>query len=83
MFIEVNIEPEEILFYYYQNWQAGQQNFIHRDICGICNYGTGMHQNVVRGQNGVWIGPFTTLELAVQYVQGLGEAINIHGCCNQ
>jgi hypothetical protein len=68
MLVDLNIQEQETLFYYYQNWQAGQNNKIHLASCHICNHGTGMHQNVQRGLNGVWIGPFSSLQLCTQYV---------------
>ncbi len=69
MFVELNVTEDEELFYYYRNWQAYQNNKIHRATCGKCQYGTGSRANVNRGQNGVWIGPFSSLALCEQFVE--------------
>lgn len=81
MEVKLNIQPIEELFYYYTNWQSDQKNKIHRATCAFCNYGTGMRRNVIRGKNGVWIGPFSALELCIHYVEDeLGLEPNIHTC---
>lgn len=82
MKIEVNTQPNEDLYYYYMNWRAHQDNKIHKATCGYCNYGTGMHQNVNRGENGVWVGPFSSLDLCIEHVQNkLNLPPNLHVCC--
>ncbi len=83
MEVDLNIYPEEDLFYYYHNWRANQENKIHRADCGYCVYGTGrMHQTpIVRGEHGVWIGPFSTLQLCQDYVNDLGLPPNTCQVC--
>ncbi len=84
MEVNLNVQEQETLFYYYSNWQAYRQqhNKIHNATCGYCCYGTGMHENVNRGENGVWIGPFSSLELCVAYVENtLGQPANTCNTC--
>ena len=71
MEVELNIRQEEELFYYYQNWQADLENKIHRATCRFCVFGSEMHHNILiaRGENGVWIGPFSSFEQCQHYVQ--------------
>jgi len=85
MQIDLNIHEDEILFYYYQNWQARQENKIHKATCGHCRYGSGRNHNhiISRGENGVWIGPFSTLDLCIEYVGNhLNNEIHFCNCCN-
>lgn len=68
---ELNIkESEGDLLYFYHNWQAGQKNKIHKATCNFCRYGTGrnLEKSPIRGENGVWIGPFSTLQLCHEYI---------------
>ena len=77
MNVNLNIQAVEgDLFYFYSNWQANQKNKIHKATCSFCCYGTGRNlQNAPnRGENGVWIGPFSTLALCRNYVE---ERLNI------
>lgn len=53
-------------YYYYFNWQARQENKLHYCECGHCAFGSGKHENVQLGNNGVWIGPFQTRVIATQ-----------------
>lgn len=78
-----NLIEDETIYYYYHNWQAGQNNMIHKGDCRFCNYGFGMRHNVNRGENGVWVGPFSSLELAHQYLneRNLNDAEE-HSCCH-
>jgi hypothetical protein len=71
MNVELNIQPEEELFYYYHNWQTDEENKIHLSTCRFCVYGSGRQHNreITRGENGVWIGPFSSLALCQGYVQ--------------
>lgn len=84
MQVNINIQEQENLYYFYHNWQAGQTNKIHIGSCGDCKYGTGKHQTVNRGENGVWVGPFSTVELCNTYiVQKLKlEPVELCKCCN-
>jgi len=69
MTIDLNINPDETLFYYYINWKANQENKIHKATCAHCNYGMGKHSGVIRGENGVWVGPFSSVELCATHVE--------------
>ena len=73
-------------YYIYQNWQAhGMSYTIHKWNCGYCHCGYGMHANIERGANGVWIGPFNTLQLARQYfvvIEVPGVQQHECNCCN-
>ena len=84
MKVDLNIEEQENLYYFYHNWQAAQQNRIHKGECPNCNYGTGMRHGVNRGQNGVWIGPFSSLELCHDYIINRLNLppVEPHNCCN-
>lgn len=82
--VELNIELQELpVYYYYHNWTANQLNKIHIGTCGFCRYGSGSHNNppVNRGENGVWIGPFSTLQLCQDYVNDLGLPPNTCQVC--
>jgi hypothetical protein len=71
--MNVNLNIQEVegdIYYFYHNWQAGQDNKIHIATCGFCRYGTGRNLQTppTRGENGVWIGPFSTLALCQDYI---------------
>jgi hypothetical protein len=51
-------------FYYYYNWQAGEENKLHYCECGHCAFGSGKHADSKEGKNGVWIGPFENRDIA-------------------
>lgn len=84
MHLDLNIQEQENLYYFYHNWDSDQKNKIHLGSCGFCKYGTGMHKSEKRGISGVWIGPFSTLELCHTYI---AKKLNLppvepHNCCN-
>lgn len=71
MNVDLNIiEEEGDLFYFYHNWRAGQENKIHKATCNFCRYGSGRNftNPPNRGDYGVWIGPFSTLEFCHNYI---------------
>lgn len=82
MIVNLNFTENEPVFYYYHNWTANQTNKIHSGSCGFCVYSSGRNvQPVNRGQNGVWIGPFSSIELAQQYVMNhFGHNTDLHDC---
>ena len=85
MLLDLNIDDQETLFYYYQNWKAGLDNKIHKATCGHCRYGSGRNHNQIisRGENGIWIGPFSTIDLCSEYVgNSLKKEIYLCNCCN-
>ena len=84
MQVDLNIQEVESVFYFYHNWQAGKENKIHKGSCGYCNYGSGMHQGNIRGLNGIWVGPFSSLVLCNDYIVNRLqlELAQTHKCCN-
>jgi hypothetical protein len=79
--VTLNADDKEELFYFYYNWQAGQINMIHRGSCAKCKWGTGMRVEVKRGANGVWIGPFSSVDLAKNYVRKYHKIdADLHNC---
>ena len=84
MQVNLNIQENENLFYFYQNWIAGKKNKIHKGDCKQCNYGTGKRTEQTRGESGVWVGPFSSLELCHNYI---AEKLKLtpfeeDNCCN-
>lgn len=84
MTTNLNIQEKENLYYFYHNWKAGKENKIHKGDCPQCNFGTGKREKQTRGLNGVWIGPFSTLDLCHTYI---ADKLNLpsvepHKCCN-
>lgn len=78
---QITADVEENLFYIYYNWQARQNNRIHIGTCNNCRYGFGMKNDQVRGQNGTWIGPFATIELANLFLLNNGfHGMPPHDC---
>lgn len=67
-------------YYYYYNWQAGQENRLHYCECGHCAFGSGKHENVEQGNNGVWIGPFQTRDIARQKLLEQFHINNVNDC---
>ena len=56
-------------YYIYNNWQANKDSYkMHRADCGDCQSGKGKHCTKEYGDNGVWIGPFKTIEYAKKYI---------------
>ncbi len=71
MNVDLNVREEEgDLFYFYHNWISDQKNKIHKGTCKMCTFGTGrkLSNPTSRGENGVWIGPFSTLEICHKYI---------------
>jgi len=56
------------LYYFYHNWPAGQNSKIHKGSCNHCKFGFGKKEEQTRGENGVWIGPFDSIELLNKYL---------------
>ena len=86
MIVEMNFLEDEELYYYYLNWRAGQENMIHKGGCGFCTYSSGTRrENITRGENGVWIGPFSSIGLCEHFVtQQLNRPMpSTHTCINR
>jgi hypothetical protein len=84
MNVELKIQEQENLYYFYHNWKAGMKNKIHKSDCKQCNFGTCKRVIQTRGENGVWVGPFSTLDLCHDYI---AEKLKLppvepHNCCN-
>lgn len=56
-------------YYFYFNYPNSKTKAlkIHEYNCGNCNYGTGKSKGTP-GRNGVWIGPFTTINQTENYI---------------
>ncbi len=74
-------------YYIYTNWKAGDKvdNKIHHWSCGDCRMGLGKHRNATKGENGVWIGPFTKRKQAKEFNEKYFTNIPIVNCkhCNK
>ena len=83
MQVNLNIQEQENLYYFYHNWDSDQKNKIHMGDCKQCNYGTGMRKIQKRGKSGVWIGPFSTLEFCRTYIAEILKLplVEPHNCC--
>lgn len=53
-------EWKKMNFWIYENWQAANKTVIHKATCIYCNNGQGTGKEINKGQNGKWIGPFTS-----------------------
>jgi hypothetical protein len=74
-------QPIDPGFYYFDNWTAKQDNKIHKGECGECKFGLMIKGKQVRGEKGVWVGPFATVDLARDYVKRLLKPVpEIHNC---
>jgi hypothetical protein len=84
MEVNLNIQEQEHLYYFYHNWASDQKNKIHLGSCGYCKHGTGMHKSEKRGKSGVWIGPFSSLDLCHDYIINRLHlpAVEPDKCCN-
>lgn len=70
-------------YYIYHNWQAdGDKCTIHKADCKNCNSGLGKQKNTEPGRNGVWIGPFSELIQAENYLSRkiINPKIKNHNC---
>jgi hypothetical protein len=67
-------------YYVYENWTAESKAVIHRGTCGNCNDGRGCHENPLGKRNGVWHGPFNSLEEAQQAATDTGRSVRRHRC---
>ena len=80
------------MFYFYINFPSIRTHVIniHSGDCGYCNNGLGMHRDSPNSSNGVWVGPFGSIETAEQNLIRLKNLLNIdpspdhslHTCCN-
>ena len=79
----MNKQTKKDLFYYYHNWKAKMDNRVHLNSCKNCNNGMGMRTNTIKGKNGVWVGPFSTIELALNWATKYSNKpnpIKLHNC---
>lgn len=77
----IMVDIDQPVYYFYNNWQAGQSNMIHEGSCNFCKYGFGMRDNQNRGHNGVWVGPFDSIELVNAYLENNGfPRLELHNC---
>lgn len=74
------ILDNKVGFYYYYNWQARQTNKLHYCECGHCAFGSGKHEEVDLGDNGVWIGPFISRDTARNTLLNVFEIQEIIDC---
>ncbi|GHN02465.1 hypothetical protein WSM22_39540 [Cytophagales bacterium WSM2-2] len=83
--LQLDGSPVEPLYYYHDNWTAAQNNIIHSGSCGDCKFGIGKKGKQVRGEQGVWVGPFDTVDLAQKYITKklLKPKAIEHDCCKQ
>jgi hypothetical protein len=81
----LNGNQVQSLFYYYDNWRANQKNLIHKGHCGDCQFGFGKRGKQIRGEQGVWIGPFDTIDLVEDFVKRrlLKPSPEKHSCCEE
>ena len=82
--LQLDGQTVEPYYYYYHNWTAGQKNMIHKGNCGECKFGLGKKGKQVRGEHGVWVGPFETVELVQDYIRKklLLPTPELHSCCH-
>jgi hypothetical protein len=69
---------DSIAYYVYENWTAEHKAVIHCGICGNCNDGLGCHANPLGRRNGVWHGPFHSLEEAQRAATATGRPVRRH-----
>jgi hypothetical protein len=74
-------------FFIYENWQASDNNgpTIHIGSCGHCNNGQGKHSATSKGENGVWIGPFSKKDYVLAYYlkKFNKEDVSFCRCCSK
>jgi len=51
-------------YWIYENWAASDAARIHRAACGFCKNGKGCHKTKHGNRNGMWHGPYKTLQAA-------------------
>jgi len=58
-------------YYIYVNWgnKIKEKFIVHHWSCGHCRMGLGKHnlEKTKQGGNGVWVGPFITKELGMEF----------------
>lgn len=75
-------------YYIYQNWVAHHNSGkIHISSCSFCKNGQGRDLTETEkevGKSGVWIGPFSSFELANEYLEKFNfiETSNCENCIN-
>src|SRR6266702_2542523 len=62
------IGEKSTVYYFYHDWSTEKENKLHRGNCEHCVYGIGRMIDHVRGENGVWIGPFDSAAFADIYI---------------
>ena len=61
-------------YHVYENWTVHEAK-VHFSDCPFCNNGKGIHPNA-GSNNGRWLGPFATLDEALQVAQATGEPVS-------
>jgi hypothetical protein len=70
-----------VIYYVYENWRAEDKAKIHYGHCAFCNFGKGIHSNVV-SQNGKWHGPFDDYAAALKAAKETGRVVSNCKSCS-
>jgi hypothetical protein len=67
-------------FWVYQNWRAsGHKAVVHRASCAFCSAGRGLAGGT-RSDNGRWVGPHPSEEVAKAAAANTGGEVKLHRC---
>lgn len=69
-------QDNQDLYYYYHNWKAGKDNVVHNGSCKFCYHCMGrVNLNTIKGEHGVWVGPFATKELTLMWASRYSQSL--------
>jgi hypothetical protein len=83
---KILIEKRGYFLYYNDPNKKVKDIKVHRYDCGFCAWGSGNgRESKIVGRNGVWIGPFDTVEQAEYFTMNVIniDKVSIHSCCEK
>lgn len=65
---KILINKRGFFVYYNEPTKKSKDIKIHTHNCGFCAWGSGRDTKLEAGRNGVWIGPFNTINQAENFI---------------
>lgn len=65
---KILIKKRGFFIYYNEPNKNSKEIKIHTHNCGFCAWGSGRDMELEAGRNGVWIGPFSTIIQAENFI---------------
>jgi hypothetical protein len=79
---KILIHKRGFFVYYNEPTKKSKEIKIHTHNCGFCAWGSGRDTILEAGRNGVWIGPFNTINQAENFITTIlnSTQFSYHSC---